>query len=300
MDSRDSPARWVCTERAQEAEERCCHVPGGTHKTVGLGQRVFRSFPSVPEDLGSKQNGPNLPGSQDHSYLPYHSSQICETKETTRSDFWGSLLITCLPSRKGRGKGRQFLFSDSSFSPWTRGSLLAIPAPLASCTPFSAHLPQSLCYNPSSSACSVLPHAATALGSSGASYPRKAMWTALPHGRHICIEAITALSLNNPLHNEGELFSSNTFCVYVPKDLDIKQLELLWMSGMSSDPDLDKEGRTLPSMLTWWVIGSSPYCSLGYSWLLHGCFFQLFMKDLTALYTWYFLLFLTKLVLYSN
>lgn len=87
------------------------------------------------------------------------------------------------------------------------------------------------------------------------------------------------LSLNNPVHCKGGLFSNNTLCGCVSKDLDIKQLKLLWMSGMPPDPDLVKKGRALPPMLTWLVIGSSPCCSLGYSWLLDGHLFQLFLKD---------------------
>lgn len=83
-------------------------------------------FSQCPRGFRLKQNEPSLPGSQDHSYLLCQTCQICETKETTRNDFWGILLITHLLSRKGRGKGNQFLLNDSSFSPWTRGSLLPL------------------------------------------------------------------------------------------------------------------------------------------------------------------------------
>lgn len=130
---------------------------------------------------------------------------------------------------------------------------MAIPAPLTCLYPFLCSSPAEPLLQPHCLLCSPTRcHCSkAALGSSGASYSRKVIRTALPHGRHVCMEVITSLSLNNPIHCKGELFSSNTFCVCVPNNLDIKQLEPLWMSGMSSDPDLVKEGRTLPSMLTW-------------------------------------------------
>lgn len=52
------------------------------------------------------------------------------------------------------------------------------------------------------------------------------------------MEEITPLSLNNPSHHRVKLFFG------VSVDLDIIQLKLLWKLGMSSDPDLVKEGRT--------------------------------------------------------
>lgn len=211
----------------------------------------------------------------------------------TRADFWGgSFWSLTFPAGRGRGKVSHFVLRDMPLylvKPPCWQYLHAQPAR----TPLPAFFPPSLCCIPSSSACSVLPRAS-------ATAPRQPQdlqgqvtlektWKALPHGRDLCMEEITTLSLNNPSHHRVKLFTSKVFFWSVCRPwyntvktyVEVRHVIWSWLG----------QGReNLPLMLTWLVIRScSPHCSLELSWLLLPAVFpdtffwkikQFFMPDI--------------------
>lgn len=242
-------------------KERCC--PGPSEHPQNSGAPGVSAICLVSRGIWRwNQNGSNIRASQDCSSLPYSDPpalwDLTDPPELISGR--GSLLISHLPSRQGRGKVSQFGLRD--IHPY----LVKPEAPTGNT--FTASLPVpppntlSLHCIPSSSACSALPCVfASALRQS---QDLKGQVSIEKNCEQLtCVEEITVLSLNNTL-------------------------KLVWQSAESSDPDLVKEGRIWT--LTWFIVRrSSPHCSLELSWLLLSAVFpetffwkikQFFMPDI--------------------